>query len=213
MAIEFMKLEIYRLADKLSLLSPPHQYSSVHSSSSASSEERAACLEELDLDAISDPEVVEPTSIRCYLLAPKPFSFLQPTSFVLLVGLGVTIIIYTVWSFPATTPLFIGGAVSLTGWTILSLFRLAFDNSSCAYSTRHKVLLGLASAVLIYWAYLGVIPPKEDVPMLPKGEKYFIAANLYDNEGVFDWWSGELLKLAEACEFPFCSRSTVLFGR
>jgi len=74
---------------------------------------------------------------------------------------------------------------------------------SCVNVSRvRKIRLILSTALLIFWFHLGIIPPAEHVPVLHRSEpwrpeKYFIAANMYNNEDVFEGWSQELLKLCD----------------
>lgn len=69
-------------------------------------------------------------------------------------------------------------------------------------SRVRKIRLILSTALLIFWLHLGIIPPAEHVPVLHRSEpwrpeKYFIAANMYNNEDVFEGWTQELLKLCD----------------
>ncbi|KAK4687636.1 alpha-1,3-mannosyltransferase, partial [Tremellales sp. Uapishka_1] len=125
------------------------------------------------------------------------------------VGVGWVIGLYITYPFPTTIPLFIGCAICLTGWTFIAWCRIAMtlvhaDRRPTIFRDRSwKHWLGLlaCTALLSFWAYLGVTPPKETIPDLVENpgapeEKYFIAANLYENEAVFAHWSDQLIKLA-----------------
>lgn len=78
--------------------------------------------------------------------------------------------------------------------------------STVNVSRVRKIRLLLSTALLIFWLHLGIIPPAEHVPVLHRSvpsrpEKYFIAANMYNNEDVFEGWTQELLKLCDYCEW------------
>lgn len=79
--------------------------------------------------------------------------------------------------------------------------------STVNISRIRKIRLVLSTALLIFWLHLGIIPPAEHVPQLHRTEpgrpeKYFIAANMYNNVDVFEGWTQELLKLCDYCEWP-----------
>lgn len=80
------------------------------------------------------------------------------------------------------------------------------QSSSANVSRGRKIRLVLSTALLLFFLHLGIVPPAEHVPVLHRSEpwrpeKYFIAANLYNNADVFDGWSKELLKLCDYREF------------
>jgi hypothetical protein len=82
----------------------------------------------------------------------------------------------------------------------------AHPQSTVNISRGRKIRLVIFTAMLAYWLHLGIIPPAEHVPVLHRSEpwrpeKYFIAANMYNNEAVFEGWSQELLKLCDYREF------------
>lgn len=89
------------------------------------------------------------------------------------------------------------------------------QSGSVNVSRAKKIRLVLSTALIVFWLHLGIVPPAEHVPVLHRSEpwrpeKYFIAANLYNNEAVFDGWSKELLKLCdyrESIAFRDCSCS------
>lgn len=81
------------------------------------------------------------------------------------------------------------------------------QSASVNVSRAKKIRLVLSTALIFFWLHLGIVPPAEHVPVLHRSEpwrpeKYFIAANLYNNEAVFDGWSKELLKLCDYREYP-----------
>ncbi|KAK4683508.1 alpha-1,3-mannosyltransferase, partial [Tremellales sp. Uapishka_1] len=131
----------------------------------------------------------------------------QMTTIVLAVGFIWMMGFFNAFRFPTTIPIFIGIAVSLTGWTLVNwcaaLGAILFNISanSTAWPMRRRIGLAIATLVLLFWANLGLIPPAEEVPVIHRADiniqpKYFIAANLYENEIVFPSWSSELLKVA-----------------
>lgn len=129
-------------------------------------------------------------------------------------GAGWTIGLYVAYPFPTTIPLFIGAVIWLVGWTIRAWWGIlsAIRGETCTshlqtrWKTYQLVGLGTASLLVMYWLSLGFVPPAGDMPeLIPSGpdipERYFIAANLYNNEAVFPQWSTELLKLATHREY------------
>jgi len=76
------------------------------------------------------------------------------------------------------------------------------SHSTVNVSRVRKIRLIISTALILFWLHLGIIPPAEHVPVLHRSvpsrpEKYFIAANMYNNEDVFEGWSQELLKLCD----------------
>jgi hypothetical protein len=77
--------------------------------------------------------------------------------------------------------------------------------STVNISRVRKIRLVVSTALLLFWLHLGILPPPEHVPILHRTEpwrpeKYFIAANMYNNVDVFEGWTQELLKLCDYCE-------------
>lgn len=75
-------------------------------------------------------------------------------------------------------------------------------STSVNLSRGKKIRLALSTALILFFLHLGIVPPAEHVPVLHRSEpwrpeKYFIAANLYNNADVFGGWSAELLKLCD----------------
>lgn len=126
-----------------------------------------------------------------------------------ILALGWTIGLYIIYPFPTTIPLFMGLLICITGWTCVSLFRGGMELLRAerkwevldGYRSKRGLGLGFMILLIGYWASLGVVPPHRSLDVrIEKGEKFFIAANLYNNEGIFTNWSQELLKLIEYCE-------------
>ncbi|WVF66089.1 hypothetical protein IAT40_000828 [Kwoniella sp. CBS 6097] len=126
------------------------------------------------------------------------------------IGIGWALGLLLLYPFPTTIPVFVGFMVILTSWTGLAWGRLIYALARRKeglrtiygrYSTRLKTFLILSTIFLSYMASLGLIVPREETPTLPteiKGvhQKYFIAANLHDNEAVLARWSDQLVQLA-----------------
>ncbi|WRT63898.1 uncharacterized protein IL334_000824 [Kwoniella shivajii] len=145
-------------------------------------------------------------------------------SLFIVIGLGWTVGLYLSYPFPTTIPIFIGLLIILLGWTlinisnlVLSLF-LSRQESNLTiisrYSTSLKIRLLLSSIFLLYMFNLGFAPipspyssshtseygstiKPSRLPQEINGvhQKYFIAANLHDNEAVLTEWSDQLIKL------------------
>lgn len=70
-------------------------------------------------------------------------------------------------------------------------------------SVTHLTALLACTALVVYWLSLGLVPPKQEIPALAPAEdrpRYFIAANLYNNEHLVPRWSSQVLKLVNHCE-------------
>jgi hypothetical protein len=84
--------------------------------------------------------------------------------------------------------------------------------SSRTRCVPRRVALVASTCLMLYWCHLGLTPPAQPLPVLNRAdpdvqERYFIAANLYNNEQVFKSWSTELIKLCEHCESPLLLHS------
>jgi hypothetical protein len=132
---------------------------------------------------------------------------------VILVSLGTGISLFIAFPFPTTVHVFIGLALGLTIWTLISWARIVFALSLASlrgapkavalprWSTAHFVGIIVASSLVIYWFTLGLVPGQEVVPALGHADgsqpKYFIAANLFNNQDLFPRWGRELEKLID----------------
>ncbi|WVQ93720.1 hypothetical protein IAU59_000797 [Kwoniella sp. CBS 9459] len=126
------------------------------------------------------------------------------------IGIGWALGLLLLYPFPTTIPVFVGFMVILSSWTILAWSRFIFALARrkeglrtiySRYSTRLKTFLILSTMFLSYMASLGLFVPREETPTLPTEingvhQKYFIAANLHDNEAVLARWSDQLVQLA-----------------
>ncbi|WWC85998.1 uncharacterized protein L201_000869 [Kwoniella dendrophila CBS 6074] len=136
---------------------------------------------------------------------PNPFMLLC-----IVVGSGWTVGLYLAYPFPNTIPLFLGLLVMISGWTIINILSLLGSllrrkESSATilskYTTSKKIRLIISSLFLIYLFNLGFTPPTKPIPdKLPEEvngikQKYFIAANMHNNESVLSEWSAQLIKL------------------
>lgn len=133
---------------------------------------------------------------------------------------GVTTL-FIAFPFPTTVHAFIPLALALASWVTLSWLKLgwgalrAWRRHGPAAKTMAEVMpvgaggrrrsvthitaLLTCTALVGYWLGLGLVPPKQHIPALAPIEdspRYFIAANLYNNEHLLPRWSREIHKLA-----------------
>ncbi len=142
---------------------------------------------------------------------PEPCSYNRHVATLSYVVLAIvwTLAIFYLYPFPNTIPIFIGGLVSLTTWTIINLWQAqraiwrkeTSMDAPASWPTTRRLCLIASTLMLIFFATLGVRPSPEELPVLHQtvpdvAERYFIAANLHDNEHVFPTWSHELLLLS-----------------
>lgn len=135
-----------------------------------------------------------------------------PVVVLALVGINVVAVYFYLYPFPTTIPVFIGLAVFVTGWVVLHWFRLGWSVAGRLRTRSFRaddlvslknVGLALATALLIWWAVLGLKVPDPVAPTLathtPDGrpEKYFIAANLYWFEDGLPAWTEQLKLLID----------------
>ncbi|KAL7421833.1 hypothetical protein Q5752_003604 [Cryptotrichosporon argae] len=124
-----------------------------------------------------------------------------------LVALGIMAALFVVYPFPTTIPVFIGAACALVLWTAAGWLRIAAtlvrrESGWRDGSATYQLSLVVASLLIVYWLRLGIAPPEQYLPRIVPAnpnvpEKYFIAANLYNNQDILPNWSAELLKLIE----------------
>lgn len=137
-------------------------------------------------------------------------------------GICWTAVIFYIYPFPNTVPIFIGGVISLATWTIINLWqarpaiwrRDTLIEPPPAWPMGRRLCLATSTLMLLYWATLGIVPSLEELPVLHRtvhdiAERYFIAANLHNNEGVFSAWSNELLLLSAHRECWMSYRGTL----
>nr|XP_018266885.1 uncharacterized protein I303_00865 [Kwoniella dejecticola CBS 10117]OBR89043.1 hypothetical protein I303_00865 [Kwoniella dejecticola CBS 10117] len=136
------------------------------------------------------------------------------------VGIGWTIELYLSYPFFTTIPIYVGLLIVLFGWTIINLFTLSwsllrlkdsYPTILSRYSNSKKIRLAISTLFLIYLLHLGFTPPPQITgssvdpsqpfpPRLPEEidgvrQKYFIAANMHNNESVLSEWSDQLIRL------------------
>lgn len=137
-----------------------------------------------------------------------------------LFGIGWTIGLFIVYPFPTTIPLFVGGVICLTGWDVIAWTRIlaslyrerSLSKLKTSRTVRQWIGLTVCTILVLFLFSLGLTPPPEALPTLRPGsvdapERYFIAADMYNNEAVFGVWSAEVLKLArhrECVPIPAC---------
>nr|XP_019048948.1 hypothetical protein I302_02728 [Kwoniella bestiolae CBS 10118]OCF27878.1 hypothetical protein I302_02728 [Kwoniella bestiolae CBS 10118] len=129
-------------------------------------------------------------------------------SLFVVIGIGWTAGLYLTYPFPTTIPLFVGSLIILFGWTITTLTDLVFSllrqresttTIMARYTPLRKMGLAISTVFLIYLFNLGFTPQThtQSSPAAMDGskEKYFIAANMHNNEAVLSEWSSQLIKL------------------
>lgn len=149
----------------------------------------------------------------------------HPTlTFILILSLGWLLGLFYVWPFPTTVHAIIPLAIALIAWTAIqwaSLIQLLLfhrtrlspwsPTSSPTFSlippkwSRYRRIALLLSTILTCTICLNAIPQREQSIPLPAlipsntsiPERYFVAANLYNNEDVIPEWTDQLLKLCD----------------
>lgn len=147
------------------------------------------------------------------------------TLFVVFIGLATFLGLGLAFPFPTTVHVFLAAFAGLTAWTAISLTRAviaiamvglrgrsALKKSELPQNVSQLVTLLAATALVLYWFSIGLVPERESVPqIIPTDynvpEKYYIAANLYNSEKIFPTWSNEVIKLIDHCE---CFASVLL---
>ena len=116
------------------------------------------------------------------------------------ISVGWTVGVFLAYPFPTTIHVFIGILVFMFGWTLSNWIRLVVylgssrKNAHLSYSNPGKVVLAITSILVIIIAIWGFRIPEQEMPDLP-AQKYFIGANLHNNEEVLGQWSDQLEKL------------------
>lgn len=118
-------------------------------------------------------------------------------------ALGGAVGLLVAFPMPTTIHVFIPGAAALSLWVVITWLRVGYAlvrHGKATTPRSFRIGLVLASAVVVLGVWQGVVPPAEaEPPPLPDG-KYFIAANLFDNEAILPQWSREMVRLVEHCE-------------
>jgi hypothetical protein len=129
------------------------------------------------------------------------------------ITLGTGIGLFIAFPFPTTVHVFAGASTGLIVWTLVSWARIVFSLSLASLrgspkglalprgSPAYFITLIVSSVLILYWLTLGLVPRQEEVPPIGHADgspaKYFIAANLYNNEEILPRWSREMVKLAQ----------------
>ncbi|BEI92256.1 uncharacterized protein CcaverHIS019_0410760 [Cutaneotrichosporon cavernicola] len=127
-----------------------------------------------------------------------------------LVFLGAVTGLFAAFPFPTTIHAFLPLAGALAAWVAVSWTKLAVGALRAwrtpkldvprRRSATHLTALVACTALMGYWLSLGITPrapvlatlaPPEDTP------RYFIAANLYNNEHLLPRWTREVLRVAK----------------
>ncbi|TXT04902.1 hypothetical protein VHUM_03985 [Vanrija humicola] len=137
--------------------------------------------------------------------------------FVVLLSIATFVALLVAFPFPTTVHVFAAIFVGITAWTQISCLRvvvalalLAWRGSPKAlakglprWSTPQYLFLLVLSTFVLCCLSLGLVPPLQELPPLNRDlagaapGKYFIAANLYNNEDLVPHWSDQVIKLAE----------------
>lgn len=190
---------------KLAPPSPLYQLipSAASTSSSASDDSESTYATDID-DLDPDHRSTGPSSRQ-----RSPFARLDPlvvTAALLAVGMFIAMLVW--YPFPTTIHAFVALAVGVVSWTIGSWARslagiVLRKPNLYRYSVPQLTGLAVASILTIYWLVLGIHPPGEVAPPLNlDGERFFIAANLYNNENILPRWTGQIEKLIDHRELP-----------
>ena len=156
-----------------------------------------------DYEPLEDPfemSIVEPDDTPSL----GPFQTLFRLSWV--IGIGWTVGLYFTYPTPTTVPVFIGAAIIMGAWTILAWIQLALalarKQTSCreivsSFGEIHCSMLAACTGLLLWWASLTLISINqlELETVDRRGEKYFIAINLHDNEAIVSTFVVELIAL------------------
>lgn len=129
----------------------------------------------------------------------------------IVIGLGWTFGLYIAYPTPSTVPLFIGGAISICGWVLITWIGLLMEllrrretarKIWSRWTMRFRIGCGLATALVIWWAIISVPTAQEEATpvMIGNGEKYFIAVNLYNSEAIMSDFISELTSLLFHCK-------------
>lgn len=134
-------------------------------------------------------------------------------TFVLTLSVGWLLGLFYVWPYPTTIHAILPLAIASIAWTVIqwaSLIQAAFHSSKSRNKwTRSRRIAVLLSSILTLAIALNAIPPSERRMPLPSlvpsnpsiPERYFIAANLYNNEDIIPEWTEQLIKLCEHREY------------
>lgn len=137
--------------------------------------------------------------------------------FVVLLSIATFVALLVAFPFPTTVHAFAAIFVGVTAWTQISCLRIVFALALVAWRGNPKALakglprwstaqysfLLVLSTFVLYCLSLGLVPPLHELPALDRDlagaqpGKYFIAANLYNNEDLVPHWSDQVVKLAE----------------
>ena len=136
---------------------------------------------------------------------------------IVVIALGWAVGLYLTYPFPTTIPIFVALFIIFLGWTFLSLSRLSFaiilqrESTStilARISISRRIAIGLATVCIFCLLGQGFSVPQDPLPTLPTEiggvvQKYFVVADLHNNEGVLAQWSDELVKLLFHRESPW----------
>jgi len=145
---------------------------------------------------------------------------------VVLISFMTSLSLFMTFPFPTTIHLFVGMAFGLASWIAIAWVQQALVVRAtietmrrhprgtlapslistlfkwlvqCRWATLRFGSLLVGTGIVFSGLCLGVIPPTEHVPYVPRygagGTKYFIAAPLHNNESLLPHWSKQLLHL------------------
>lgn len=126
------------------------------------------------------------------------------------IGTGITIALWRYHSELTSIAVFAGGAFMFVSCVLMVWFDFVMaiwrgDPAAHDYVGRSRLTRTLfaGSTLLTVWLLVLLLSPTRtlDVSVPRAGEKYFIGANLYNNEARMPQWTGELVHLIEYREY------------
>lgn len=138
------------------------------------------------------------------------------------------ICLHVYWPRPTSIHFYLSAVAGLLWWTIVQWTLLIYEALTTVSpasqvslgipkpkfhrgSPSYRLSLGIASALMLVICLGRPASPDPLPPLLPSDpkspERYFIAANLYNSQGIFKQWSTQLVLL---CEHRKCKRGCIL---
>lgn len=188
-------------------------------SSLASSSDDSDSLSEREAEPELKPDVEQRERER----SPRAWLARRDPALITIVILSLGCFIFLLIAFPLPTSIhvFLSVALGITSWTFLQWIRLGHTCASSylrggnvvrRWTTAQLSTFVVFSALAMFWLSLGIVPPAETVPSLVGADgggrpRYFIAANLYNNEDIVPQWTEQLIKAIEHRTFSCFTRA------
>ena len=129
----------------------------------------------------------------------------------ILAGICVTTMMYDRYYIFSSVQTFMGVAVAITAWVCTSWTRIVLARrrksrlvaDSYNFSRYQKVALNMATTLVVWWTLISLYPRHQSaLPVLEgKGDKYFIAVNLHNDEAILPSFTRELTSLAQHSQY------------